>query len=181
MASASLRRKRGGRSETGQKKAVGMNGDRTIQGPVIGPNIIQYGERTVSCWVMAMQDARPPVPLDLSSYKGQPVAVSGRLHGDLWEAQLVRVIEGEGSQEIAGRVMGSNVIAGPDGPVHGCRHGMQAARFVPLDVSAYIDRDMTVTGNLHGHDLYRARLGGQQGRWAPWTGKKSMSGPEEQD
>lgn len=106
----------------------------------------------------SMQAAVNPQPLDLSSYMEKMVEVSGRLHGDLWEASFVRVLDEEGYQEITGKVVGFNVIQGPGGLVNCYRHGMQEACFLPLNLLEYLDSTITVAGDLHGNDLYRASI-----------------------
>ncbi len=128
-----------------------------IEGQVVGSNLISSGGRTIACWTNAMQDAVAPQPLDLEEYMGKAVEVSGRLHGDLWEARFERVVLKEGYQEITGKVIGPNVIEGPDGPISCYRHGMVEAWYGPLYLYEYMGMTITVAGYLHG-DLYRASV-----------------------
>lgn len=132
-----------------------MQGRDKIQGQVVESNLINSGGRIIACWTNAMQDAITPQPLDLEEYIGKAVEVSGRLHGDLWEAQFERVVLQEGYQEITGKVIGPNVIEGPDGPINCYRHGMEEAWYGPLYLYEYMGITITVAGELHG-DLYRA-------------------------
>jgi hypothetical protein len=135
-----------------------MNGFVTIQGKVVGPNSILYQGRTVSCWTISMQTAVAPQPLDLSPYLGKIVEVSGTLHGGLWNASFVQVIEEEVYQEITGKVIGFNTIERPEGPIDCYRHGMVESMYFPLNLSEYMGQIITVTGDLHGGSLYRASI-----------------------
>ncbi|MGD9368911.1 MAG: hypothetical protein PVH87_24620 [Desulfobacteraceae bacterium] len=126
-----------------------------IQGKVIGFNTIRYQESDIACWENAMQAAIAPRPLDLSEYEGRFVEVSGRLHGDLWEARLEGVVEDE-MQEITGEVVGYNIIKGEEGDIYCYRHGMAEAWFMPLNLSEYMGRTISVSGRLHGQSLYKA-------------------------
>ena len=135
-----------------------MNGFVTIQGKVIGSNSIRYGERIIECWTNSMQAAVVPQPLDLTPYEGKVIEVSGRLHGNLWEARFEGVIHEEGYQEITGKVIGFNIIEGSDGPIDCYRHGMVEAWYLSLNLSEYLGRIITVAGELHGRSLYRATI-----------------------
>ncbi|MCK4604537.1 MAG: hypothetical protein KAU41_07560 [Deltaproteobacteria bacterium] len=135
-----------------------MNGFVTIQGKVIGSNSIQYEERIIECWTNSMQAAVVPQPLDLTPYEGKVIEVGGRLHGNLWEARFEGVIHEEGYQEITGKVLGFNIIEGHDGPVGCYRHGIVEAWYLPLNLSEYLGRIITVAGELHGRSLYRATI-----------------------
>lgn len=127
----------------------------TIQGKVVGVNTLHFRESNIACWENAMQAATAPQPLNLSEYEGRFVEVSGRMHGDLWGARLERVLEEQWS-EITGKVVGNNIIVGPDGRIDCYRHGMTEAWFLPLNLSEYMDMTITVSGELHGQSLYRA-------------------------
>ena len=135
-----------------------MPGLVTIKGPVNGENSLIYGERTVKCWTNAMQAAIAPQPLDLAKYKGSVVSVSGRLHGDLWEASFNETVEEEGFQEIEGTVVGFNIIEASRGRIRCYRHGIVEAWFSPLNLSDYMGLTITVTGKLRGNTLYRANV-----------------------
>lgn len=139
-----------------------MNSLDKIIGTVVGHNEVRCGGRTISCWEISMQAAVEPKPLDLSSHMDKLVEVSGRLHGDLWEARFIREVPAkeERYKEITGKVVGSNVIEGPKGPVSCYRNGMAEAWVVPLILSDYIDLEITVGGDLRGDTLYRAQIVG---------------------
>jgi len=133
-----------------------MNGFITIQGKVVEPNSILYQGRTISCWTIPMQAAVAPQPLDLSQYIGKIVKVSGMLHGGLWNASFVRVVEEEAYKEITGKVVGLNVIEGSEGPIDCYRHGMEEMVYLPLNLSEYMGQTITVGGELRGNSLYKA-------------------------
>lgn len=135
-----------------------MNGYSTVEGTVVGFNSVQSAGRIIDCWTNAMQAAVAPQPLDLSQHMGKVVEVSGSLHGALWEARFGRVVHEEGYQEITGKVIGLNIVEGPDGPVNCYRHGMVEAWYLPLSLLEYMGREITVAGELHGRELYRAHI-----------------------
>lgn len=125
-----------------------------VEGKVIGPNSLHARGRTVQCWTNAMPAAVTPQPLDLAGYMGQVVEVSGRLHGDLWEARFERVVEGY--QEATGKVIGLNIIESSTGPISCYRHGMVEAWVMPLNLLEHMDLTITVAGERHGNSLYGA-------------------------
>jgi hypothetical protein len=129
-----------------------------IQGKVIGMNVIRYGERFISCWKNRMQAAMAPKPLDLEPFMGKIVEVSGRLHGDLWEASFERNILIESIQRVTGKVIGFNVIECPEGPVHCFRHGMTESWYMPLNLSEHWGETVTVSGELIANHLYRSSI-----------------------
>lgn len=134
-----------------------MKGIRTIQGRVTGNNQLRFEGRNVLCWTNAMQAAVAPQPLDLSQHLEKIVEVSGLLLGDLWEARFERVVLESGWQEIRGEVVGFNTVQGPEGPVKCYRHGMLEAWYMPLNLSEYMGRIVTVAGDhLQGYTLYKA-------------------------
>ncbi len=135
-----------------------MPGIETIQGRVTGPNSILYQGRYIDCWTISMQAAVSPQPLDLSPHVGKIVEVNGHLHGDLWDARLVRVIEEEAHGEITGTVVGFNTIEGPDGRIDCYRHGVRESVYLPLNLSEYMGRTITVAGERSGGSLYRASI-----------------------
>lgn len=141
-----------------------MSGLTMVIGKVVGNNEVLSGEgRTILCWTISMAAAMAPVPLDLSGYMGKRVEVSGFLHGDLWEAKFIREIpeEEESIEEITGKVVGSNVIEGPEGRIITCyRNGMEEAWVLPLNLSEYMGLTITVSGNLRGDTFYRAQIVG---------------------
>lgn len=129
-----------------------------IEGQVIGSNLINSGGRIIACWTNGMQDAVAPQPLDLEEHIGKTVQVSGRLRGDLYEAKYEQKVFEEGFQEITSKVIGSNIIEGPDGKSIRCyRHGMVEAWYGPLYLYEYVGMTITVAGYLHG-DLYKASI-----------------------
>ena len=127
-----------------------------IEGKVIGSNSLHACGRLIQCWTNAMPAAVAPQPLDLEGYMDQVVEVSGRLHGDLWEARFERVVEGY--QEITGKVIGLNIIESSTGPISCYRHGMVEAWVMPLNLLEYMDLTITVAGELDGSTLYRASI-----------------------
>jgi len=137
-----------------------MSEIKTIQGKVVGSNSIEYDGRVIACWTNAMQAAIAPQPLNLSDYMNKVVKVRGSLHGDLWEAQFVKLVHEEGYYEITGRVIGFNVIEWPDAPIYCFRHGRTEAWFLPLNLTEYSGLAITVAGELYGHLLYRAAIVG---------------------
>jgi hypothetical protein len=128
-----------------------------IEGVVVGPNAIQYLGRVVHCWSNAVQAAVSPQPLDLESYKGKVVVVSGRLYDDLWEAHFERVID-SGYHEITGEVVSFNVTKVKDGTIDCYRHGMAEMCYLPLNLSQYMGLTITVSGILHNTTLYKASI-----------------------
>ena len=135
-----------------------MQGRDKIEGKVVGFNSIQCGGRIIRCWTNAMQEAIPPQPLDLEDHFGEAVEVSGRLHGDLWEAQFERRITEEGYREITGKVTGPNEIEVPDGRISCYEHYMQEARYCPLNLHEYMGQTITVAGYFYGGELYGASI-----------------------
>ena len=129
-----------------------------VEGKVIGPNSLHARGRTVQCWTNAMPAAVTPQPLDLAGYMGQVVEVSGRLHGNLWEARFERVVEGY--QEVTGKVIGLNIIESSTGPISCYRHGVVEAWVMPLNLLEYTDLTITVAGERHGNSLYGAFIVG---------------------
>lgn len=140
-----------------------MSGLTKVIGKVMGNNeLLLRDGRTIQCWKISMAAAMAPVPLDLSGHMDKHVEVSGYLHGDLWEATFVREVpqEEESVQEITGKVVGSNVIEGPEGRITCYRNGMEEAWILPLNLSEYMDETITVSGNLRGDSLYRGQIVG---------------------
>ena len=135
-----------------------MNGYVTLEGTVVASNAIRCMGRIVHCWVNDMAAAVAPQPLDLSGHAGQVVRVSGNLHGDLWNASFEKVVIEDGYREIGGEVIGFNSIQGTEGTIHCYRHGMIEAVYLPLNLMEYMGRSVTVAGELHGSDLYKAHL-----------------------
>ena len=132
-----------------------MSNRETISGQVVGTNTIRYRESVVACWENAIQAAIAPQSLDLSAHEGRHVEVSGRLHGDLWEARFERVVE-DGPTRVTGEVVGYNVIQAAQGRIHCYRHGMIEAWYMPLNLLEYFGRTITVSGDLKGTTLYKA-------------------------
>lgn len=80
------------------------------------------------------------------------------LQGDLWEAELVRVLGEEELQKITGKVIGFNTVEGPSGPVDCFRHRMVEMVYQPLNLSEHMGKTITVTGELRGEVLYGASI-----------------------
>ena len=113
----------------------------TIQGTVTGPNSIQSGMNTIRCWTNAMQAGVAPQPLDLSTHQGKVVLVKGRLQGDLWEAQLEKVVGDAGYQEISGKVTAFNEIDTERIKIS-CfsNSASQCSWYLPLNLSRYMGK-----------------------------------------
>ena len=126
-----------------------MNGKDTIQGTVIRFNVIQYAGRQITCWKNPMQAAVVPEPLDLSEHEGKVVELMGRMHGDLWEAEFVRVMLEDGYQEITGKVIGYNMVETRDEVIYCYRHGIVEAWYMPLNLMEYYGQTVRVSGDLH--------------------------------
>ncbi len=135
-----------------------MSDKITIEGTVVGSNSIRYMEKVVNCFVNSMQAAVAPQPLDLSDYMGKVVKVSGNLQGELWSASFEGVALEDGYQEITGKVIGSNSIERSGSIITCYRHGMTEASYLPLSLYEYMDHTVTVSGELYGHELYKADI-----------------------
>ncbi len=130
----------------------------TLEGEVVGYNVILSDGRKVECWTNSMEAATVPQPLDLKPYKGMVVELCGYLFDDLWCASFVRVILEDGYQEITGKVVECNDIEGPYGRISCYKHGLMEARYIPLNLWEYTDFTIKVAGDLRGATLYRARV-----------------------
>jgi len=130
----------------------------TIEGTVVGPNSIRYMEKVVNCFVNNMQEAIAPQPLDLSAHMGKVVKVSGTLQGELWGASFEGEVLEDGYQEITGKVMGSNSIERSGSIITCYCHGMTEASYLPLNLYEYMGCTITVSGELYGHELYKADI-----------------------
>jgi hypothetical protein len=135
-----------------------MNGKDIIQGTVLRSNVIQYSGRQLQCWKNSMSAAVVPEPLDLSEHEGQVVELIGRLHGDLWDAEFVKVVLEDGYQVITGKVTGINVIKGSGGPIYCYRHGMVESWYMILSLVEYFGKTIQVSGDLHDNKLYNASV-----------------------
>jgi hypothetical protein len=67
-----------------------LKGRKTFTGQVVSQNQIKIKGKDISCWKNGMQEAIAPQPLDLSEYIGLIVKISGDLHGEIYNASLVR-------------------------------------------------------------------------------------------
>ncbi len=141
-----------------RKKGDKMSGFIIIEGTVVGPNIIRHKERDIACYINSMQAAVAPQPLDLSAYMGQVVRVSGNLHGELWSASFENIVLKDGNQQITGKVIGFNNIEYSGSIITCYRHGMEEATYLPLGLYEYMGHTITVSGELYGHELYRADI-----------------------
>ena len=130
----------------------------TIEGTVVGSNSIRYMERVINCFINSMQEAVAPQPLDLTSYMGKVIEISGDLQGELWSASFEGVALEDGYQEITGKVIGSNSIERSGSIITCYRHGMTEASYLPLSLYEYMGRTITLSGELYGHDLYKADI-----------------------
>ncbi|GJQ60265.1 MAG: hypothetical protein D8M57_15655 [Candidatus Scalindua sp. AMX11] len=135
-----------------------MQESKTLDGKVVAPNVIVSEGKTVQCWTNSMGDSVAPEPLDLKPYVGMVVEVDGYLLGDLWNANLVRVVLEDGYHEISGKVIGLNDIEGPYGRISCYKHGMLEAWYMPLHFREYMNLMITVAGDLRGGNLYRAQI-----------------------
>ena len=130
----------------------------TIEGTVVGLNSIRYMERVVNCFVNSMQAAIAPQPLDLSAHIGKVVKVCGNLQGELWSASFEGEVFEDGYQGITGKVIGFNNIERSGSIITCYRHGMVEAMYLPLSLYEYMGRTITVSGELYGHELYKADI-----------------------
>ncbi len=57
-----------------------------------------------------------------------------------------------------GKVVGSNSIERSGSVITCYRHGMIEASYLRLSLYEYMDRTITVSGELYGHELYKADI-----------------------
>ncbi len=128
---------------------------QVIEGLALGHNALRVGARLVLCWTNAMQEAVAPRPLLLDEYAGMFVRVEGVLHGDLYSAKFVEVIDADERVRIEGRVVGSNRIEVGESEQYACFVNEAHQGFMlPLNLAVYMNRIVAVTGIRMGDALY---------------------------
>ena len=89
---------------------------------------------------------------------GKVIKVSGDLQGELWSASFEGVALEDGYQEITGKVVGSNSIERSGSIITCYRHGMTEASYLPLSLYEYMEYTITLSGELYGHELFKADI-----------------------